>query len=100
MKGGKGAGGRRLFNLNRPTLIFYPAETGWPNVFSLVFEKNPLKTPTDFSLSISMLPLHICYHEPTASDLLDFLFLPQTDFLEVTWGLVHQSYQYLGQFTK
>ena len=54
------------------------ADTGWPNVFKLVFHKNPLSSPTDFKLEVKMLPLQISYHEAVFSDLLDFLFLPQT----------------------
>ena len=77
-----------------------PADTASANVFHLVFEKNPLSTPTDFKLEVKMLPLHISYHEETFSELLDFLFLPEMDCLEVTWGLIFQAYKYGLQFSK
>ena len=70
------------------------ADTGWPNLFKLVFEKNPLSTPTDFKLDIKMLPLQIYYHEEVFSELLDFLFLPQMDCLEVTWAFIFQGYKF------
>ena len=69
------------------------------DIFKLVFEKNPLSTPTDFKLEVQMLPVQINYHETACSELLDFLFLPQMDALEVTWGFLHQAHQYAQQFT-
>ena len=30
------------------------SETGWPNLFKLVFEKNPLALDTDFKLNIKL----------------------------------------------
>ena len=80
--------------------IYRFADTGWPNVFKLVFDKNPLSSPTDFKLEVKMLPLQISYHEEVFSDLLDFLFLPQMDCLEVTWGFIFQGYKYGLQFSK
>ena len=47
-----------------------------------------------------MLPLQISYHEEIFSEILDFLFLPQMDCLEVTWGFIHQGYKYGTQFSK
>jgi hypothetical protein len=75
-------------------------ETSLPDVFRLVFEKNPMSTPTDFKLEVQLLPLQIHYHEPASSELLDFLLLPQMDVLEVTWGFIHQTYQYANQFSR
>ena len=80
--------------------MFYISETGWPNLFKLVFEKNPLSTDTDYKLDIQLLPVQIYYNEEVFSELLDFLFLPQMDCLEVSWGLLYQGYKYGLQFSK
>ena len=80
--------------------LLHSKETGWPDFFKLIFEKNPLSTPTDFKLEVLMLPLQIHYHEAACSELLDFLFLPHMDALEVTWGFIYQAYQYANQFSR
>ena len=75
-------------------------DTSLPDVFKLVFEKNPLSTPTDFKLEVQLLPLMLHYHEAAASELFDFLLLPTMDALEVTWGFIHQTYKYATQFSR
>ena len=89
-----------LLTCKLSVIISSSADTGWPNVFKLVFDKNPLSSPTDFKLEVKMLPLQLSYHEEVFSDLLDFLFLPQMDCLEVTWGFIFQGYKYGLQFSK
>ena len=74
------------------------SESGWPNLFKLVFEKNPLASDTDFRLDIRLLPVQINYNEEIFSELLDFFFLPHMDCLEVTWGVIYQGYKYSLQF--
>ncbi|XP_023343759.1 uncharacterized protein LOC111713173 [Eurytemora carolleeae] len=80
--------------------LLYNTDPGWPNVFSFVFEKNPLVTNTDYRLEMRLLPLHVFYQEIVGSELLDFFFLPNTDSLEVTWGVIYQSYLYARQFSR
>ena len=75
-------------------------DTSLPDVFKLVFEKNPLSTPTDFKLEVQLLPLMLHYHEAAASEFFDFLLLPTMDALEVTWGFIHQTYKYATQFSR
>ena len=65
-----------------------------------MFEKNPLTTETDFKLDIKLLPVQIHYNEEIFSELLDFLFLPQMDCLQVTWGFIYQGYKYGLQFSR
>ena len=76
------------------------SETGWPNLFKLVFEKNPLALDTDFKLNIKLLPVQIYYNEEVCSELMDFLFLPEMDCLELTWGFLYQGYKYGQQFKR
>ena len=79
---------------------FLVADTGWPNLFKLVFEKNPLSCDTDFRLDIQLLPVQIYYNEEVFSELLDFLFLPQMDVIQVAWGFIYQGYKYGLQFSR
>ena len=67
-------------------------------MFKLVFEKNPLASETDFKLDIRLLPVQIHYNEEIFSELLDFLFLPHMDCLEISWGVIYQGYKYGLQF--
>ena len=80
--------------------LVHSQETGWPNLFKLVFEKNPLSANTDFKLDIQLLPVQIYYHEEVFSELLDFLFLPQMDVIQVAWGFIYQGYKYGMQFSR
>ena len=68
-------------------------------MFKFCFEKNPL-SGNDYKLDIKLLPVQVYYNEEVFSELLDFLFLPQMDCLEVTWGFIYQGYKYGLQFSK
>ena len=80
--------------------LVHSKDTGWPNLFKLVFEKNPLSSDTDFKLDIQLLPVQIYYNEEVFSELLDFLFLPQMDVIQVAWGFIYQGYKYGLQFSR
>ena len=47
-----------------------------------------------------MLPVQIYYNEEVFSELLDFLFLPQMDVIQVAWGFIYQGYKYGLQFSR
>ena len=82
------------------SFVVVVADIGWPNLFKLVFEKNPLSCDTDFKLDIQLLPVQIYYNEEVFSELLDFLFLPQMDVIQVAWGFIYQGYKYGLQFSR